>query len=583
MKLTSSQKAAVEHLGNLSLVSCPGSGKTRTLISKLLDILPETTRTTRLACCITYTNAAVQEIEVRLRNLGISSNGDYEVDTIHTFCLKHILRPFSWKLEPFPSGFTLVSSDDPTFQTIAQKIIKRHNLNGRAVEDFGNLLRGTGIFPDSITDIAAKEFWKELDTRSMIDLNGIIYWSSLLVSTHSHIARGLASRYKFLVIDEFQDTTKMQVDILRAIHKFDRTIFFFVGDPHQSIMSGFGARPELMNTFAREVNARVDVQLFENFRSSRSILSLADQICPREKAMVPAGEASDVIDHPQWFTVLSMEDGILEHFLPIIKKHHIPLSEVAILANRWTSLIPVARAMRQHQVPIIGPGSRPYKRSGLLARLLEEVGARVSEKSINGLGPVRRELQALLNTINSHPPTPEFSFDVAIIKALIGARTIAQSESIATKFIPAFVEHLSNVLISSDLISPFSVPILQSACTQMVTEINKYEVDHNTRVTTIGDLGMFARGSNSIRLLTMHGSKGREFDAVAIIDFFDGHVPFYKAKIGDEIEAEGRRLFYVAATRARKVLQIFTLQSPTYKTQPSRFLKDVFPKGPDSF
>jgi DNA helicase-2/ATP-dependent DNA helicase PcrA len=80
--------------------------------------------------------------------------------------------------------------------------------------------------------------------------------------------------------------------------------------------------------------------------------------------------------------------------------------------------------------------------------------------------------------------------------------------------------------------------------------------------------------------MTMHGAKGREFDAVAIIDLFDGHVPFYKAEPGDEIEEEGRRLLYVALTRAKKVLMIFTLADPGDRTQPSRFLPAIFPNGP---
>jgi DNA helicase-2/ATP-dependent DNA helicase PcrA len=77
----------------------------------------------------------------------------------------------------------------------------------------------------------------------------------------------------------------------------------------------------------------------------------------------------------------------------------------------------------------------------------------------------------------------------------------------------------------------------------------------------------------------MHGSKGREFQAVALVDVFDGHVPYFKCKPGDAVEAEGRRLLYVALTRAKKLLMIFTLARPSDKKQPSRFLRELFPEG----
>jgi ATP-dependent DNA helicase UvrD/PcrA len=114
----------------------------------------------------------------------------------------------------------------------------------------------------------------------------------------------------------------------------------------------------------------------------------------------------------------------------------------------------------------------------------------------------------------------------------------------------------------------------------MIQDIAAHETLHRVRTTTVRHLGLFARGSNSLRLMTMHGAKGREFDAVAIVDLFDGHVPFYKATPRDEIEQEGRRLLYVALTRAKKVLMIFTLAEYGDRTQPSRFLPEIFPGGP---
>lgn len=86
---------------------------------------------------------------------------------------------------------------------------------------------------------------------------------------------------------------------------------------------------------------------------------------------------------------------------------------------------------------------------------------------------------------------------------------------------------------------------------------------------SIADLGMFASVDRNVKLLTLHRAKGREFDAVAVIDLHEGRVPNYRAKTKDEID-EARRLLYVAITRARKLLMYFTDQGSRYG--PSRFL-----------
>src|SRR5204863_8908958 len=122
----------------------------------------------------------------------------------------------------------------------------------------------------------------------------------------------------------------------------------------------------------------------------------------------------------------------------------------------------------------------------------------------------------------------------------------------------------------SALLSPAQALLIGMSGNAMSNDIAAHEASASVRTTTVRDLGMFARGSQSIRLLTMHGSKGREFDAVALVDVFDGHVPFFTCRPGDELEAEGRRLLYVEMTRAKRVIRVFTLRVPTDKKRASR-------------
>jgi DNA helicase II / ATP-dependent DNA helicase PcrA len=562
------------------LVSCPGSGKTRTLVAKALDTLPEVRDTTRLIACITYTNAAVHEIESRLSEVDGSSESLCEIETIHSFCLKHILAPHAWLLPRFAQGFSVLAPDDLVFRELVDDIVTRYRLDGHARDDFEQLGRGTGRLPAAIPLEAAEEFWAELDRRRLMDFAGMIFWAAQLVQGTPRIARGLASRYRWILVDEFQDTSSLQVGILRAIHDYGRTRFFIVGDPHQSIMSFAGGRPELMMEFGGSIRARSDIQLLDNHRSSQRILELAEALCPRPSPMKAVGKDRDHGFRPTWHRVPAMLDGIRDVFLPEVIKNQIPLRETAILASWWMSLLPLARALRDDNIPVIGPGARPYKRSThVVAPLVEEVAAYVTEPIFNGLIRVRREIRRLVQTLTARTYCDlGFAGDVCAARLIRVVRG-GSANQVATKFLEGFSAELAAELVTNGFVTSEHGQLIERSGRAMIDDINQHESSHHLRTTTARDLGVFARGSNSIRLLTMHAAKGREFDAVALIDVFDGRVPHFTAHPGSEIEAEGRRLLYVALTRARKILMVFTLTNPVNNRQPSRFLHQLAAKG----
>lgn len=581
MNLSKTQQEAVGHPDHLALVSCPGSGKTRTLVAKLIQVLDEVREGTRLVACITYTNAAVHEIESRLSRDSAAASTSCEVETIHSFCLKHIVAPHAWRLPIFTHGFSILAPEDPVFVSLVDAIVSAHGLSSRARIEFEQLSRGTGAFPDNISRTAAEAYWSELDRRRLMDFSSIIFWAKELVQRVAYIARGLASRYQWILVDEFQDTTLLQVDILRAIHRYARTKFFVVGDPFQSIMSFAGARPEFLRQFGAEVGARSDLELLHNYRSSSRILAVADALCPRSSPMVAAGAHRDHAATPVWCAAPSMVEGIADHFLPAVRAQGIALSEVAVLANRWLSLLLLSRGLRERGVPALGPGARPYKRSNhIIAPLVEEITAHFAEPTPRGMGQIRRELRRLVQTVTKASRLElGFAGDVSACRLARAVSSFAELDGTATKFLLEFGKLIADEMEVAGFLSAEEAKLVAQSGRAMLDDILRNETSHPIRTTTVRDLGLFARGSNSVRLLTMHGAKGREFDAVALVDVFDGHVPHWTARPGDDNEAEGRRLLYVALTRARKLLMIFTEARPTEKTRPSRFLSPIFPKG----
>lgn len=109
ISLTAEQRAPVIEDGNIYLSACPGSGKTRVITAKLLLLAEGQVGSPRSIACITYTNAAVDEIEARLKQMGSRSIIDCtEVSTIHSFCLQYILRPYRWLAKDVPARFRIL-------------------------------------------------------------------------------------------------------------------------------------------------------------------------------------------------------------------------------------------------------------------------------------------------------------------------------------------------------------------------------------------------------------------------------------------------------------------------------------------
>jgi DNA helicase-2/ATP-dependent DNA helicase PcrA len=140
MKLTPDQRSAVRCDDNLMLTACPGSGKTRVIISKLIRAIEDVRGTARTVACITYTNAAVHEIESRLR-LHIQPGDDsyYDICTIHSFCLNHIFRPFCHLVKGYERGFKVLTPETEQFEKLVKAVAERYGRHDLGFKDFEEL------------------------------------------------------------------------------------------------------------------------------------------------------------------------------------------------------------------------------------------------------------------------------------------------------------------------------------------------------------------------------------------------------------------------------------------------------------
>lgn len=574
MKLTDEQLKVLDYSENCFIEACPGSGKTTTLLFKLQLLSEGLKESTRKVACITYTNSAVYEIEDRISKSGSSwINQICNVTTIHTFCLNEILRHYYWRAREYKKGFCVLPPESDEFKSIVGNVVQNYSLSAAAIDKFENLnfdLLGNPITPNEIPKQAALDFWAKLSKAGYIDFPSIVFQSYKLLENYPGIARSLSSKFAWMLIDEFQDTSEIQVAILKKIFEIGRTKFVLVGDPFQSIFGFAGGNPALIKKFANQIGAQ-NFPLSNNFRSSAHIVSQAETVLPRIPKMIASGSNSAFPITPRKIVVGNFSDGIEDHFLTTIQALKIPFEESAILAPTWFSLFPIARRLRGLGIPIIGPGARPYRKNHLFSPLAEQVCAYMTSPTPRRMHKLKKELFVILSSLsmNSHQNVHQFDGTILAMKLVRKGMKLSELHEGALDWLESAAIEFEKIMVADGWIDSVLTGTLLTSAKRMQTEI-KNEVKDFANLTT-HDLGIFGVPEKCMKLTTMHKSKGHEFDAVALIDLHDHIIPNRRHHNYPTQLEETQRLFYVAMTRPRKLLLYFSREN----VAPSRYLSNI--------
>ncbi|EJN34420.1 UvrD-helicase domain-containing protein [Pseudomonas sp. GM80] len=574
--LTVEQFAAIKHPGNLLLTACPGSGKTRTLIAKLVTEVEDVRDSPRALCCITYTNSAVQEIERRAREQLLAGDDRFfSISTIHSFCLNEIVRPYGWLMPGFKGTAKILTRENEDFESICRYAVAQAGGAGVTREDY-DAFESIGVDADGqligmaaenrTVKAAAPHFWARCTELGYTDFGSIIYVAYQLLRDKPQIAKSLGARYKWFLVDEFQDTTSLQIEILKLLHASGRSSFFCVGDIAQSIFAFAGARPELVQPFGEHIGAETRLSLSENFRSSQRIVSHAEKLFPRFPPMVASGPNKDFALMPDLVRGGSVFDAITKVFLPRAAAAGIAIGDCTVLAKDWNSLYNLGRLLRAAHIPIVGPGARPYRRSRLFAHIAEQLCFALTSTSGKGSRQLERALFHTVQDLTGYG-TDVFSHGgrVVLIRLLREAYRLSQVSNGAIAWLDQMSIRTGEILRDSEFVSDQQAKMLYASVQEMKADMQKQNADLSA--LTIDDLGIFADSSNALHLSTIHYAKGREYEAVAIIGMKKGTFPHFKAT---DIEAE-KRQFYVGVTRAKKFL-MYVCETDRFNNPPSPFL-----------
>lgn len=587
-ELSPEQREAAWHNGNLVVLAGPGAGKTRTLVARIGYLLATISRH-RSVAAITFTEPAAAEVAVRLRRLGMPGGRRVASNTIHGFCLRHILRPYARFTDVFfPDQVTI--SDERQLKAWWEQAALDSRLGQITDRDITNLNKqrrqlAAGENPQSfdpryLETIA--RFQGLLGEHHALDFDAMTERALAVLRSSAEVRRMLAARFSHIVVDEYQDLGPVLHAIVLTLLESGVQVTA-VGDPDQMMFTFLGADARLLE----ELQQRADFTsrgLSVNFRSGTRLIEAGQRVLgvSRGYRSVQGREEMGLITHE---TV----DGDLDAHAA---------RAVAIAQER------ISTGTAPEEVAVLYPGKGP-----LLNQLKTELDraqlAYDAEKARKiPSGPIAdfisdctgRHLSGPLPGAATHVAGTAEARTIMDLATLWHRRRIDARLAIEEDTPRRLARQLTALLDTAANPAPSESAnaFLEGLCTALeldaLAQASSDERDHTAldecrtvcaNGLTLAELAG-GRAPGRITLTTYHSAKGREFDVVILPGLINKHVPYYGQYGITEAELHiARRNFYVALTRARHEVVLLTgafftdaWGVPRY-TSPSIFATDV--------
>ena len=622
------QREAVLHTdGPMLIFAGAGSGKTRVITYRIAHLCLERGAAPWQIVAVTFTNKAAGEMRSRLEKLLGSRSKDIMVRTFHSLGLYILSRHY--EEAGLKSNFSIY--DDTAQKSLIKTILKEYNIDPEvishdAVLQYVNRMRDrydgasrqdmkSGHYGKELEKIS-DEYLKRLKLNNAVDFAGLLYESVKLLSENPVILSMYRNLWKYILIDEYQDTNHTQYMFGKLLAGENKNIVV-VGDDDQSIYSWRGADITNILNFEKDYSGCKVLRLEENYRSTSPILKAASSLIANNvKRSKKELFTSRKDGEPVRYILCNGDMDEARHIVNRIrslKRQGISYSEMAILYRTNAQSRIFEQIFQEEGIPcvIIG-GFRFYERAEIkdviayLAVTVNPLDSVSLERIINvparGVGAVALEKLKLL-AVQKNIPLLEALAHAGEIKGIRSAgkiqdfsRLIFESAEAVRNQIPPSEVAVSIIKKSGylDMLKKDSSPESISRkdnVDEFINAMKEYEertaaagetpglAGYLQSISLMTDTSTSEEETSSISLMTLHNAKGLEYPVVFIAGIEEGFLP-HKISMDEGMLEEERRLFYVGITRARDTLflsgsryrRVFGSVQPR---MPSRFIAEI--------
>lgn len=625
------KEAVLTTEGPLLILAGAGSGKTRTIVHRLAWLIHEKKVFPSRIIAVTFTNKAAHEMQSRALELAGSEASQSLIRTYHSLGLT-FLRKYSRYLG-LPDSFTIWDDEDQ--RSVISSILSndyKDRFNRNQIRYF---VQTISSLKDEL--ISPEDFLEEVDSEEMefgdilpqvyqkyedfkeasfaVDFSDLIYLPVQIFQSYPDVLQEVHERYRYFLVDEYQDTNTAQYTLISLLSQQSKNLCV-VGDDDQAIYGWRGANVKNILDFHRDFPEAKIIKLEENYRSTQSILDLSNAVIQNnedrmEKTLWTAQPGGEL---PRLFVLHDdqQEAKAIAQLIQSLSKQ-VALEDIAVLYRTNSQSRLIEEAFLSNEIPyqIFGGVSffaRKEVKDALsylkflvnpfdeitFARMINTPTRGIGEKSIQKLVALRDQLEQQTKTAVSFLQIIEPAKQVLAGKAVASFATIMELlQSSVSRAVSGDLGLLfEDVLTQAGLFELYKEEdrLLGSQRMENLTELKNSILRFQTRNPDVGlkeyiqEISLFSQVTEleqerRVNLMTVHNAKGLEFSYVFLVGLDDDIFPHYLAKQEGDISEE-RRLFYVASTRAKKVLYFFRSQRRVFQgfyrnTSPSIFLSEI--------
>lgn len=614
--LNNRQKEAVVNTdGPMLILAGAGSGKTKVLTTKVAYLIEEKNIDPNNILAITFTNKAAKEMKERIFKLEGNSAFYIQISTFHSFGLK-ILKE-NCELLGYEKNFTILDSDDSL--SIIKKIMKELNIdankyNPKAIKNVISNNKNEIIDPekyslyvntdfDEIALEVYRKYEKSLKINNAVDFDDLLILPLKLFNNNPGVLQKYQEKYKYVFIDEYQDTNEPQYILSKMISAKYKNITV-VGDADQAIFTWRGANYKNILNFEKDYKDAKVVLLEENYRSTKTILNAANNVIKnnkvrKEKNLWTQNEEGSKITYYKAFDEKDESNYVVNEIKKLIEKGVNP-KDICVLyrANAQSRTVEEAfltsnisynivgsyafynrkeikdliaylkliynnkddvSLLRVINYPKRGIGNKAIENLAIKSNVLDKslyevIDSGKEEEFKNMIEEIKKEeshltLTELIDMVLDKSGMKKSLEDEKSIEADIRLENLEEFKSIAKA-----MEINEGIVSLEELLDKLA----------LVSDVSEQKNDNEDKVT----------------LMTMHAVKGLEYDYVFVVGVEEGLFPHSNSlESNDELEEE-RRLCYVAITRAKKKLYLINARSrilygKVSSNVPSRFINEI--------